>query len=147
MSDQTMIPGRRLRDTREPMDYQTAVEVMRVESEHQKEAESQLAKHHRSLADAEKRYREAVAKRIIEKRAEKHAANLCKELARGDSDIAQLGYERDLAIGMVDAAQQSIWRHTANRRDLEHFIDWSKRASFLDMEGRSEGHGGHGSGR
>lgn len=141
------IQGRRLRETREPMDYATAVEVMRVEAEHQQAAENVLAGYHRDAAAAEKIYREELAKAITRQRANGASATAARDLARGEPAIATFAYERDLKLGLVDAAQQSIWRHTANRRDLEHFIDWSKRASFLDMEGRTESHGGGGHGR
>lgn len=122
----------RLRDTREPMDYITAVTVHRVESEQQKSAEEFLSDKAREAAEKEKAYREALATEITTQRSKGVAATAARDIARGQPRIAQLAMERDIAEGLRDAAAQSIWRHTANRRDLEQFIDWSKRAAFLD---------------
>ena len=123
----------RLRDTREPMDYVTAVTVHRVESEHQKQAENFLKDKRKEAAEKERLYREALAREIVAQRAAGHPATLARDLARGQPKIAQLAMERTIAEGLAEAAAQSIWRHTANRRDLEQFIEWSKRAAFLDM--------------
>lgn len=130
--------GVRLRDTREPMDYVTAVTVHRLEAENQREAEKVLAQRHREAAQAERDYREALAKEITTLQAAGKPATVARDLARGDKHVAELQFKRNLAEGLVDAAQQSIWRHTANRRDLEQFIEWSKRASFLDTSDQPE---------
>lgn len=126
------MPDVRLKDTREPMDYITAVSVHRVESEAQHNAEKYLALKSKEAAEKEREYREALARKITELQAEGKPATIARDLARGDKLVATLAMERSICQGLVEAAQQSIWRHTANRRDLEQFIDWSKRASFLD---------------
>ena len=130
MSEQPL----RLRDTREPMDYVAAVSVHRTEADLQHAAENILSEKHRESAGAEKLYREELAKEITRQRAKGEASTTARDLARGQEHIAKLAYARDVAAGMVDAAQQSIYRHTANRRELLQFIEWSRRAAFLDVE-------------
>jgi hypothetical protein len=41
---------------------------------------------------------------------------LCGDLARGDSRVAGLKYERDVAEGVREAAGQAVWRATADRK-------------------------------
>jgi hypothetical protein len=77
------------------------------------------------LSDAERQA-------ITRLKADGVAITVAQDLARGDKHVASLRFKRDLAEGLRDAAAQSIWRHTADRRELEQFLDWSKRAAFLD---------------
>lgn len=124
----------RLRDTREPMDYGQAVQVHRIESDMQHKAEQYLAEKSKEAAEKERAYRQALATEITTLRGSGVASTVARDLARGDAHVSKLQMERDIAEGLRDAAQQSIYRHTANRRDLLAFIEWSKRAAFLDLE-------------
>jgi hypothetical protein len=124
----------RLRETREPMDYVAAISVHRTEADLQHAAENFLSEKHKDAANAERLYREQLALEITRQRSKGEASSTARDLARGQPQIAKLAYDRDVAEGMVDAAQQSIYRHTANRRDLLQFIEWSRRAAFLDIE-------------
>ena len=114
------------------MDFAAAVAASREASEAQHNAERWYAEKGRELAEAERAYRKALAERIIKLKSEGTPATVAKDLARGEKAVADLCFARDLAEGLRDAAAQSIWRHTADRRELEQFLDWSKRASFLD---------------
>jgi hypothetical protein len=114
------------------MDFAAAVAASREASEAQHNAEKYYAQKGREYAEAERAYREALAQAITRLRSEGNAATVAQDLARGDSKVAHLRFQRDLAEGLRDAAAQSIWRHTADRRELEQFLDWSKRAAFLD---------------
>jgi putative intracellular protease/amidase len=116
------------------MDFAASVAASREASEAQHNAERFYAAKGRECAEAEKAYREGLAKAITELKAAGATVTAARDLARGDKHVADLAYERDLAEGLRDAAAQSIWRHTADRRELEQFISWSKRAAFLDME-------------
>jgi hypothetical protein len=122
----------RFKDWGNPFDWATAVAAHREASEAQHEAERFLARKAEEFATLEAEYRKAVARRIVELQAEGKPATLAKDLARGDVLVADLKRRAMIAEGMVEAAKQSIWRHTASRRDLEQFLDWSKRAAFLD---------------
>lgn len=120
------------------MDFVAAVAAHREASEAQHDAERWYATKGREYALAEKAYREALAVAIVRIKSEGTAITVAQDLARGDKHVAELRYKRDLAEGLRDAAAQSIWRHTADRRELEQFIDWSKRAAFLDALPASE---------
>jgi hypothetical protein len=58
-------------------------------------------------------------------------------LAKGDQSIADLRYERDVALGVREAARQAVYRHSANRRDLEELVDWSKRRDLAEGYGNA----------
>jgi len=116
----------------EPFDFAAAVAANRAASEAQQNAERWYAQKGRHYADAERAYREALAQAITRLKAEGVAISVAQDLARGDKHVATLRYERDVAEGLRDAAAQSIWRHTADRRGLDVLLDWSKRAAFLD---------------
>jgi hypothetical protein len=116
----------------EPMDFAAAVAASREASEAQHNAERFYAAKGREHAEAERAYREALAQAITRLKSEGIAITVAQDLARGDKHVAELRFKRDLVEGLRDAAAQSIWRHTADRRELEQFLDWSKRAAFLD---------------
>lgn len=123
----------RMRRT-QPMEFADAVMEHRLASEAQHRAEQFLAEKIKEHGECTAAFRKALAAEIVVKKAEGHPATLCKELARGDSRVAELESAMLVAEGMVEAAKQSIWRHTADRKDLEQFLDWSKRAAFLDTQ-------------
>jgi hypothetical protein len=117
----------------QPYDFVEAVAQSRMASEAQHNAERWCAEKGRDLATAEQAYRVGLAKKITELRADGQPTTLAADLARGDKHVAGLRYTRDVADGVYEASKQSAWRHTANRKDLQEFLDWSKRAAFLDM--------------
>lgn len=125
--------AQRLGGVREPFDFVAAVAAHREASEAQYRAERFLAEKSREAAEAERCYREALAVTITRLQAGGKPATVARDLARGDKHVAGLLLARMVAEGLREAAAQSIWRHTADRRDLEQFLDWSKRASFLDL--------------
>jgi hypothetical protein len=125
-----------MKEATEPLDFAGCVGAHREASKAQHEAERWYAQKGREFADAEREYRKALATEIIKLKSEGIAITVARDLARGT--VADLKHARDLAEGLKDAAAQSIWRHTADRRELEQFIDWSKRAAFLDALPPSE---------
>jgi hypothetical protein len=118
----------------QPMQFVDAIMEHRLASEAQHRAEQFLADKSKEAAQAERDYREALSVKIVQLKAAGEAATNARDLARGDPHVAELQYKRNVAEGLRDAAAQSIWRFTADRKDLEQFLDWSKRAAFLDME-------------
>lgn len=117
-----------------PLDFAAAVTASREASEDQHNAEKWYAAKGREFAEAERQYRKALATKILMLKVQGTPATVAQDIARGDEEVANLRFERDVAEGVRDAAAQSIYRHTANRRELLQFVDWSKRASFLDRE-------------
>lgn len=80
-------------------------------------------------ADAEKRYREALAKQIVREHDQGAAWTVAQDLARGAPAVAELRRERDVAEGMKDAAEQLAWKTSADRRGLEQLVSWSMRVA------------------
>lgn len=77
------------------------------------------------LADAERAYRQALAAKITELRADGVSVTLAADLARGDKHVSDLRHARDVAEGVVEAARQAAWRHQADRRDTHELIRWA----------------------
>lgn len=78
-------------------------------------------------AEKERDYRQALAAKIVELRAD-WPATTCENMAKGDEHIALLRYERDVALGKRKAAAQLTWAASADRKDTLAFIEWSQRA-------------------
>jgi hypothetical protein len=101
----------------------------------QTQAEAFVKQAYRQYAESERVYREALAKRITELRAEGNSVTLCGDLARGDKHVADLKYKRDVAEGVKEAAAHAIWRATADRRTVEAFTQWSMRRDLAEGYG------------
>lgn len=104
----------------------------------QEAAETELRNAAREFALGEERYRVALAKRIVELRADSQAATLCADLARGTKTVAELRMRRDIAEGVYKAMEHAAWRHTANRKDAQRFADWSMRRELSEAAPGSE---------
>jgi hypothetical protein len=110
----------------EAWDFPTATERSRRAHENQTGAEQARVKAAEELAFAERLYRTALARRIVELNAEGAAWTVCQDLARGDKAVADLRYERDVKKGVLDAAEQAAWKFTADRKDVNEFVQWSR---------------------
>jgi len=109
------------------LDIVGAREAERNASQLQQEAEQQLVKAARELAQAEHDYRVALAQEITKVHAAGTAWTACNVLAAGNPAVAALRFNRDLAAGFKEAADQAAWRHSADRRALGRLVDWSQR--------------------
>jgi hypothetical protein len=97
-------------------------------SENQRAVEDQLRKASTDLANAERFYREKLTLRILHLHAVDEVAwTACETIAKGEKAVADLRFKRDVAKGVLEAAQQQAFRHAADRRDLSRFIEWSMR--------------------
>jgi DNA-binding transcriptional LysR family regulator len=123
--------------SQQPWDIGQARAAAHQASQSQAAAEEFIKDAFKQFAEAEEQYRIALAKRIVELRAEGWAATVCQDLARGDVNVARLRRERDIAEGVKEAAVQASWRRSADRRDVEAFIDWSKRRDLAEGFGRA----------
>jgi hypothetical protein len=101
----------------------------------QRAAEDFIRDAYRAKALAEEAYRIGLAQRITELHAEGVAWSSTADLARGDTRIAGLRRERDIAEGVCEAAVHAAWRRVADRRDTERFIDWSFRRELAEFGG------------
>lgn len=116
----------------QPYDFGQARAAAAAASREQANAEEAIREAAKAAAIAEETYRVALAKRIVELKAEGVAWSSTADLARGDKDVARLKRERDIAEGVREAMSQAAWRRAADRRDTERFIDWSARRDIAE---------------
>lgn len=113
-------------ERRQAYDFIEAVEASRRGKESQIAAERERTEAAEKLAEAERIYRVELAKAILVMKAKGTPATVCQDLARGDEMVAGLRYERDVAQGILAVAEQRAWRHTADRKDIQELIQWSR---------------------
>lgn len=113
----------------QPYDFGEAKAAIGRASIAQKNAEQNVRDAFRDHGAAEKAYRMALAKKILELRAEGVPVTICLDLAKGAEKIADLRYKRDVQEGVREAATSAVWRHTADRRELEQLVGWSERVA------------------
>jgi hypothetical protein len=111
--------------------YEDAVEASRRAQEAQISHERARREAAGAAAESEREYRKALADKMVELIAGGTAATAAGDLARGDKRVADLRYKRDVDVGVKDVMEQAAWRHTATRRDVTAFIEWSQRVAPL----------------
>lgn len=122
----------------QPYDFPDAVAAARRAAEAQKAGEQAVRDASSDLAEAERLYRVALARQIVQAHADGAAWTVAQDLARGHGPVADLRYHRDIAKGVLDAAEQRAWRHTADRKDTLEFIQWSRRRDLAEGYGDNE---------
>lgn len=127
-----------VRDVR-PYDYAGAKRAHARASRDMTDSEGRRKKAAKDLAEKEREYRKGLAVKMVALHAEGVGWSTTETLAKGDEHVAQLRYERDVAKGVLDAAEQEAWKHTANRRGLDALVDWSKRVAPLGDEPEPNG--------
>lgn len=121
-----------------PWSFEEATANCRAAAVTQQQAENTLRDAYRDFARKEESYRVALAKEIVRQHAEEGVAwTVAPDLARGDTTVARLRMERDVAEGVKEAMQQAVWRATANRRDAARFCDWSMRRELAEGYGHT----------
>lgn len=120
----------------QPWDFSEAHSRCVGASRRQETSEEGIKDAYRDFAQKEEAYRLALAKKILELKAEGVAITACDNIARGDKHVAKLRYERDVAEGMKEAAEQAAWRRNADRKDAQRFADWSQRRELAEFHGR-----------
>jgi hypothetical protein len=80
----------------------------------------------KSYADAEHDYRVELAKKQTELRLDKVQATLIPDLAKGDSVVAGLKRDRDIAKGVKDACVLSIRSMQATMSGIQSLISTKK---------------------
>jgi hypothetical protein len=110
-----------------PLEIQDAREAAYRASEKQREVEDQIVMASADLATAERAYRRRLSERIVELKADGTAVTACRDIALGEQDVSNLRYDRDVAKGVLEAAQQQAYRRGADRSDVNLLLDWSMR--------------------
>lgn len=109
-----------------PWDFGEARENAARAAKLQRAAEAAYRGASRDLAEKERSYRVALAKEITRLHASGVAWTTSEELGRGNEQVADLRYARDLAKGVLKASAAATWRQSANRKDCDQFIEWSR---------------------
>lgn len=104
----------------------------------QRRVESEIHKAYKAYARAERTYRVALARRMVELRAGGMAITACEVVAKGDTVIAGLREERDVAEGVKETAKHAAWRANADRRDTSDLIRWSARRDLAEYAGAGQ---------
>lgn len=71
-------------------------------------AVAEMKKRSKDLAQKEYLYRMALSKRLTELRADGQPVTHLADIARGESNIAKLRLDRDIAKGLYDSSQEAI---------------------------------------
>lgn len=115
-------------NTISPFEILDAREAAHRASEQQRAVEDRIRTASRDLAETERQYRLALTTKILELHAQDGVAwTACDVIARGEKNVAELRYKRDVAKGVLEAAQQQAYTYAADRRDLHRLIEWSQR--------------------
>lgn len=77
----------------------------------------------RAYADAERIYREALAKKILFERENGTPVTIISDICRGDRDIAKLKCNRDIAQTIYEAAKEALNLYKLQIRVLENTIE------------------------
>jgi hypothetical protein len=115
-----------------PWTIEEAREACRKATKGQQGAEDRLKQAYKEFAEAEEDYRKTLALEIVQQHDNGVAWTVAPDLARGNIHVAEKRRVRDIKEGLVEAAKQASWRHTANRKDTQRFADWSQRREFAD---------------
>lgn len=104
----------------------------------QEAAEQELAAANRAYAQAEEAYRKALALEMWRLRHDEGIAwSTLSDLARGDEQVAAAKRARDDAEGNREIASHAVYRRSADRRDVERFIQWSQARDLAENGGRN----------
>lgn len=121
----------------QPWTFAEAAAKCRRAAVAQEQAEQSYLTAARAFAEAEERYRVALATEIVQSHNDGVSWSTAPDLARGDDNVARLRRERDIAEGVREAMQQALWRHVANRKDAQRFADWSQRRELAEGYGQA----------
>lgn len=122
----------------QPYDWERAQEAQAVARAEQRAAEKWVIDSWRAYAAAEKSYREALATKIVQLKADGMAVTAAGDVARGEAKIAHLKYLRDVAEGTKEAAMMGGWRASKNRNAAQTFLEWSMRRDLAEWHGREQ---------
>lgn len=114
-------------NTIHPLLIEDARDAEHRASELQREVEDRIREQTKALAATEQAYRQKLAERILKLHADGKAITTCENLAKGETDVADLRYRRDIAKGLLEATRQEAFRRGADRAAIGRLTDWSMR--------------------
>ena len=83
----------------------------------------QLGIRGRAYAEAERNYRVAMRKKVMEERANGTPVTIMSDLCRGDPEIANLRLERDIAQTVYESAKEAINAYKLQIRLLDNQLE------------------------
>lgn len=83
----------------------------------------QLGIRGRTYAQAERDYRVAMRKKILEERANGTPVTIISDLCRGDDAVAKLRLERDIALTVYESAKEAINGYKLQIRILDAQVE------------------------
>lgn len=114
-----------------PYDFDGAKAAIEAATIEQERLEERIREVYREAAEADERFRVALARTMLELRDSGVTSwSACETLARGKAENAQLRREKEVAEGLKEAVSQAAFRVSADRRDLSKLIDWSSRVAM-----------------
>ncbi len=114
-----------MNDVAHPYSFGEARAAIERASIAQKHAEQAIRDAYREYGAAERAYRMLLAQEILKLRAEGQSITIAQDIAKGERKVADLRFKRDVAMGVLEASKSSVFRMTADRRELEQLIRWS----------------------
>lgn len=113
-------------------DWGQAQQAMNAAAAAQETSEQAMRDAGKEAADAERQYARALAMRMLEIKANGMAITVTERIAKGDEDISNLRYARDLKAAAFKAACAANYRHSANRADAVELAKWAMRRELAD---------------
>lgn len=89
----------------------------------------EMTRRGRDYAQAEHDYRVALAKKMLQLRAEGIPATISQDVCRGEPEIAKLRLQRDIAQTIHEAAQETIrvWKLEATLMEAQISREWGRK--------------------
>lgn len=87
---------------------------------------SEYKKYNKDYAVKERNYRVLLSKRLTELRAAGEKVTHLADIARGQEDVAQLRFDRDIAEGLKEAAKEGInfYKHKLKILNDQYDREW-----------------------
>lgn len=77
----------------------------------------------KAYAEAERRYRVAKAKKVLELRADNFPVTICQDVAMGCAEVANLRFDRDCAQVDYETDRENLWSIKLELRLLDAEIE------------------------
>lgn len=114
-------------NTIQPLEIQDARMAEHEASRLQAGVEDRMREASKDLAEKERAYRQLLSERILKLKAGGAAITACETIAKGEPEVANLRYARDVAKGIWEATRQESFRRGADRAAVGRLVDWSMR--------------------
>lgn len=120
--------------TTAPLDYAQAQEGGRKIAQARRARTDDLREAIIKAAESEIAYQKALSRRMIELRDAGVAATVCKDQAKGEDAIADLGRARAIDAGMVLVQQSRIQEVEGERATFHRLVEWSMKLNTIGVE-------------